>query len=119
MATEKWYTRPVFFVTDAEVSYEFYTRTLGFTEAWAYREEDRRRVLQVNRGTDCELILNQTPEKAGHSRIFVSLEADELENFKTELAQNKIPFEHTSWGYPMLAIRDPDGNELFISNVVD
>ena len=41
------YARPVFFVSDTERSLRFFVDQLGFSEDWAYKEEDRVYVCQV------------------------------------------------------------------------
>ncbi|MEM7125176.1 MAG: glyoxalase superfamily protein [Chloroflexota bacterium] len=109
---EKWYTRPVFFVTDVEVSLRHYCDLLGFAQAWDYHENGRTIVAQVNRGLECELILAEDAGRAGKSRVFISLEVGELATLQQELESRKIPFEQTFWGYPVIRIEDPDGNEM-------
>ena len=107
-----WYTRSVFFVTELERSLDHYQNLLGFSQAWNYREGEREIVAQVNRGTGCELILSEDPERAGKSRIFISLDADDLIAYQEELETKGIPLVRSWWGYPVIVIKDPDGNEM-------
>ena len=51
-----WYTRPVFFVKDAELAIDFYQQKLGFALDWNYQEDGRAFVCQVSR-PGFELIL--------------------------------------------------------------
>jgi catechol 2,3-dioxygenase-like lactoylglutathione lyase family enzyme len=110
------YARAVFFVNDAESSLQFYTQKLGFSEDWVYREEGRAYVLQVGL-FGFELILNQveddTRARAGHGRVFVGLEDDQIKPVLDHIAANGIETERRNWGQPTLVIRDLDANELF------
>ncbi len=110
------YARAVFFVRDAERSLRHYVEELGFSEDWNHREEGRTVVCQVG-WSGFELILNQvyepTRERAGHGRVFIGLEDDQIEPFRQHLAARAIPTERVDWGRPTLVIRDPDGNELY------
>lgn len=110
---DKWYTRPVLFVADLGRAVDFYTALLGFRKVWGYGQEDGETVCQVNRG-GCEIILATDPERAGRSRLFISLETDELQRLREELSARPIPAERSWWGYPVLTIKDPDGNELMV-----
>lgn len=110
------YARAVFFVRDAERSLRYYVEELGFAEDWNHREEGRTVVCQVG-WSGFELILNQvyepTRERAGHGRVFIGLEDDQIEPFRQHLAARAIPTERVDWGRPTLVIKDPDGNELY------
>jgi catechol 2,3-dioxygenase-like lactoylglutathione lyase family enzyme len=57
---QKWYARPVLFVSDLQVALRFYTDKLGFKKKWHARDGTGT-VCQVDRG-ECEIILC----KAGH-----------------------------------------------------
>jgi hypothetical protein len=64
-----------------------------------------------------ELILNQTSEqtqpRAGHGRVFIGLEDDQIEPIQRHIATKGIQTERRDWGQPTLVIRDLDANELF------
>jgi len=112
----KLYARTVFFVKDAERSLKFYTETLGFSLDWNYEEEGRAYVFQVDL-LGFELILNQTgpstEDRAGHGRLFIGLDDDQVDGFRKHIEENGIETTVVSWGNPTLVIRDLDGNELF------
>ena len=109
----EWYARPVLFVSDVERSLSFYIGQLGFLRGWQQEEGGRPVVAQVQRG-GCELILSsQWPDKVGRALIFVSLEQDVLLAVRTELEANGVAVKDGHWGYPVMAVQDPDGNELY------
>jgi catechol 2,3-dioxygenase-like lactoylglutathione lyase family enzyme len=110
-----WYARPVFFVSDLQRSLRFYLDVLGFTKKW-HEAEGKGTVCQVNR-SDCEIILTQEP-RADKSRIFLELDAGGLAEFQREIEERSIPHTMTWWGYDVIRIVDPDGNELFVCAVV-
>lgn len=110
------YARAVFFVKDARRSLRFYTEQLGFSVDWKDSEEDPPYVFQVSL-FGFELILNQvseqTRERAGHGRVFIGLEDDQIPPVRKHIAAKGIHTERVDWGRPTLVIRDPDQNELF------
>ncbi len=111
------YARTVFFVKDAERSLRFYTETLGFALDWKYEEQGRPFVFQVSL-LGFELILNQTgpytDDRAGHGRVFIGLDSDQVGRFRGHIKEQAIKTEIVQWGRPTLVIRDLDENELFI-----
>lgn len=109
---QRWYSRPVLFVSNTEKARQHYMELLGFTEDWNAKDDDRIIVSQVVRGTDCELILCEDPQRAGNARNFVALDDDVLKDFVKELESKDVPIEQSWWGYPVLVVKDSDGNEL-------
>ena len=109
---EKWYSRPIFSVSNMRNSLHYYCELLGFEQAWTYKEKTQVRVAQVSKG-DFELILTENLNRIGQARVFISLEKWEMEGLKKVIDLKQIPFEHDFWGYPMIKTSDPDGNELF------
>jgi catechol 2,3-dioxygenase-like lactoylglutathione lyase family enzyme len=111
-----FYARSVFFVKDAERSLKFYTETLGFSLGWTYQEQGRAWVFQVGL-LGFELILNQTEpsteDRAGHGRLFIGLEDDQVAAFRQHIDEKSIKTTVVPWGNPTLVIRDLDENELF------
>jgi catechol 2,3-dioxygenase-like lactoylglutathione lyase family enzyme len=109
-------SRSVFFVKDAERSLRFYTDKLGFTLDWNHQEDARAFVFQVSL-FGFQLILNQeedwTAGRAGHGRVFIGLDQDQVEPFRRHLRDKGIETAVLHWGAPTLVIRDMDGNELF------
>jgi catechol 2,3-dioxygenase-like lactoylglutathione lyase family enzyme len=119
-----WFARPVLHVTDVEASLAFYIKRLGFTSPWRYDEDGRAHVAQVDR-QGCALILADTwPEKTGKGLIFISLNVEPasheaavaaLNALRAELEAKGVPVKDGSWGYRLLVIDDPDGNQLFFN----
>ncbi len=107
----EWYSRPVFFVTDMKKACDFYCDVMGFKEAWSHEEEGNKIAAQMTRGS-CEIILNVNSERAGNSRLFIALEEEELEVLQKEIVEKSIESKRSFWGYPVIEIKDPDGNEL-------
>lgn len=108
-----WYSRPVLFVSDIERSVAFYRGQLGFREDWRYDEEGDRRIVQVSR-QECELILtSRWPDKVGGGLIFVSLDLDLVTATRAEFERRGVEVKDGRWGYPLMIIADPDGNELY------
>jgi catechol 2,3-dioxygenase-like lactoylglutathione lyase family enzyme len=108
--------RSVFFVKDAERALSFYTGTLGFALDWSHQEQGKAFVVQVNL-FGFQLILNQTEawtdNRAGHGRVFIGIDDDQVEPFRRHLAEKLIKTTVIHWGAPTLVIRDLDENELF------
>jgi catechol 2,3-dioxygenase-like lactoylglutathione lyase family enzyme len=108
-----WYARPVLFVTDIERSLDFYVGKLSFKSPWRYEEEARPRVAQVDRD-GCELILSsQWPDKTGKGLMFVSLNHDAFAPLRAEFESKGVKVTDGWWGYPVLVVGDPDGNQLY------
>ena len=119
-----WFARPVLHVTDVEASIRFYVDHLGFTSPWRYDEDGRARVAQVDR-QGCALILADTwPEKIGKGLMFISLNVEPatpeaataaVDALRAELEARGVLVKEGSWGYRLLVVADPDGNQLFFN----
>jgi catechol 2,3-dioxygenase-like lactoylglutathione lyase family enzyme len=116
-----WFARPVLHVADVEASLRFYVDRLGFTTPWRYGEDGKVHVAQVDR-QGCALILADTwPEKIGKGLIFISLNAEPeaqvaaLDALRGEFEAKGVPVKEGSWGYRLLVVDDPDGNQLFFN----
>jgi catechol 2,3-dioxygenase-like lactoylglutathione lyase family enzyme len=124
-----WFARAVLHVTDVETSLRFYVDRLGFTSPWRYGEDGRAHVAQVDR-QGCALILADTwPEKIGKGVVFISLNVESLndereareaataalDGLRAELAAKGMSVKDGSWGYRLLVIDDPDGNQLLFN----
>jgi uncharacterized glyoxalase superfamily protein PhnB len=119
-----WFARPVLHVRDVEASLLFYVDRLGFTSPWRYDEDGKVYVAQVDR-QGCALILADTwPEKIGKGLIFISLNVEPqtheaavaaLDALRAELEAKSVPVKEGSWGYRLLVVDDPDGNQLFFN----
>jgi catechol 2,3-dioxygenase-like lactoylglutathione lyase family enzyme len=116
-----WFARPVLHVTDVEASLRFYVDRLGFTSPWRYEEDGRAHVAQVDR-QGCMLILADTwPEKIGKGLMFISLAAERekqeaaLDALRADLEAKGVSVKEGSWGYRLLVVDDPDGNQFFFN----
>jgi catechol 2,3-dioxygenase-like lactoylglutathione lyase family enzyme len=120
-----WFARPVLNVSDVEASLRFYIERLGFTCPWRYNEEDGSAyVAQVDR-QGCALILaKKWPEKIGKGLMFISLNVEPdtheaavaaLDALRAELEAKGVLVKEGWWGYRLLVVDDPDGNELFFN----
>ena len=119
-----WFARPVLHVTDVEASLRFYVDQLGFTNPWRYEEDGKVHVAQVDR-QGCALIVADTwPEKIGKGLLFISLNVEPatynaavaaLDGLRAELEAKGVPVREGSWGYRLLVVDDPDGNQLFFN----
>ena len=120
--SNEWYARPVLFVRDIDRSVDFYVTQLGFTQNWRYEEEGKAWLAQVAR-QGCELILtrwdqhdgdvSQKPDKAGKGLMFISLDVEVLNALRAELEGRGVDVKDGQWGYRLMVIVDPDGNELY------
>ena len=116
-----WFARPVLHVADVEASLRFYVNRLGFTSPCRYDEDGRAHVAQVDR-QGCALILADTwPDKIGKGLMFISLNVEPetqiaaLDALRAELEARGVPVKDGSWGYRLLVVDDPDGNQLFFN----
>ena len=120
----EWFARPVLHVADVEASLGFYVQRLGFTLAWRHEEQERPIVAQVDR-EGCALILASTwPQKVGKGTMFVSLDpkpwskeaqATALDALRAEFTAAGIEVREGQWGYRVVVVEDPDGNELLFN----
>jgi catechol 2,3-dioxygenase-like lactoylglutathione lyase family enzyme len=112
--SNEWYARPVLFVSDINTSVDFYVKQLGFKQNWRFEDEAGKAwVAQVAR-PGCELILTaQWPDKAGNGLMFISLDAEVLNALRTELEGRGVDVKDGHWGYRLMVIVDPDGNEFY------
>jgi catechol 2,3-dioxygenase-like lactoylglutathione lyase family enzyme len=109
----EWFARPVLFVADIGRSVDFYVDQLGFTQSWRYEEEGTALVAQVER-QGCALILSaQWPAKVGSALMFISLEVEVLRALRVELEGKGVNVKDGYWGYRLMVVHDPDGNELY------
>jgi len=116
-----WFARPVLHVTDVAASIRFYVERLGFTTPWHHDEDGKPVVAQVER-QGCALILSsQWPEKVGKGLVFISLDAEPetqiaaLDALRAELEAKGVRVEDGSWGFRILVLGDPDGNQLYLN----
>ncbi|HEX8811248.1 MAG TPA: VOC family protein [Terracidiphilus sp.] len=124
----EWFARPIFNVSDVEASLRFYMDKLGFTIPWRYEEDGRVYVAQVDR-QGCSIILARTwAEKIGKGLLFVSLNVEPptpvaataaLDELRAELEGRGVAVKDGRWGYRLLVVDDPDGNQLLFNYPAD
>lgn len=68
-------------------------------------------VCQVNRG-ECEIILCKDATRRDKARLFIELTQDGLTELRREIIERSVPSKTSWWGYDVIQIDDPDGNEL-------
>ena len=107
-----WYMRPVFFVTDVQRAIEFYVGKLGFTKKW-HEAEGKGTVCQVDRGGG-EIILCEDANRKDRGRLFLELSRAGVDQLLKMVGERSIPTQKSWWGYEVLRIEDPDGNELLV-----
>jgi catechol 2,3-dioxygenase-like lactoylglutathione lyase family enzyme len=126
--SEVWYARPVLFVADIDRTLDFYVNRLGFTQGWRFEDEGKALVAQADR-QGCVLIFSsQWPDKVGKGLMFISLDLDPpppdelgteigraLDRLRAELEGRGVKVEDGQWGYRLLVVCDPDGNELYFN----
>jgi uncharacterized glyoxalase superfamily protein PhnB len=111
-AVHRWYARPVFFVADVHRAAGFYIDMLGFEKAW-HEADGSGTVCQVNRG-ECEIILCQDAARNDRGRLFIELTKEGVAALWQELRERSVPYSETWWGYDVIQIDDPDGNQLLV-----
>lgn len=106
----RWYTRPVFFVGDVNRAARFYVDMLGFEKGW-HSDDGAGTVCQVNHG-ECEIILCEDSTRRDKARLFIELTPEALADLRQEIVERNTPSKKSWWGYDVVQVDDPDGNEL-------
>jgi uncharacterized glyoxalase superfamily protein PhnB len=116
-----WFARPVLHVKNVEASLRFYVNQVGFTSPWRHNEDGKADAAQVDR-QGCALILADSwPEKIGKGLIFISLNVEPqaqvaaLDALRAEFQAKGVSVKEGWWGYRLLVVDDPDGNQLFFN----
>jgi catechol 2,3-dioxygenase-like lactoylglutathione lyase family enzyme len=112
MTEHVWYMRPVLFVTDIHRAIDFYVGKLGFTKKW-HEADGKGTVCQVDRG-GCEIILAEDAKRQARGRLFLELRREAVDGLLREVEERSISTKKLWWGYDVLQIEDPDGNELLV-----
>jgi len=108
--SNRWYARPVLFVSDIRRALDFYVGKLGFEKQW-HEAEGKGGVCQVHRA-DCEIILCESPDRHDRGRLYVELTREGLDQLLRETIERSTPTEESWWGSDVIKVVDPDGNEL-------
>ena len=118
------FARPVLHVSNVEGSLGFYAGRLGFMVPWrgGVGADGNADVAQVDR-QGCALILcEHWPEKVGTGLMFISLnvepetreaEVAAVDALRAEFEARGVAVREGRWGYRVLVVADPDGNQLF------
>jgi catechol 2,3-dioxygenase-like lactoylglutathione lyase family enzyme len=116
-----WFARAVLHVADVEASLRFYVERLGFTSPWRYDEGGKASVAQVERQGCAFILADNWPEKIGKGLMFISLNEEPeaqvaaLDALRAEFEAEGVAVKEGSWGYRLLVVDDPDGNQLFFN----
>ena len=124
---EQWYARAVLFVADIDHTLDFYDGRLEFTQNWRFEEAGKAFVAQADR-QGCALIFSsQWPGKVGKGLMLISLDLDTplerlsdevtvaLDGLRAEFESKGVEVQDGWWGYRVLVVTDPDGNELYFN----
>jgi catechol 2,3-dioxygenase-like lactoylglutathione lyase family enzyme len=107
-----WYARPVLFVADVQRALAFYVGKLGFEKKW-HEADGKGTVCQVDRG-GCEIILCEDATRGDRGRLFLELSREAVDQLLQETMERSVQTQRSWWGYDVLRIADPDGNELLV-----
>jgi catechol 2,3-dioxygenase-like lactoylglutathione lyase family enzyme len=120
----EWFSRPILNVADVEASLRFYVDQLGFTSPWRYDEDGKLCVAQVDRQGCAILLTDNWPHHVGKGLLFISLNVEPetpetataaLDALRSELTARGVAVKDGSWGYRLLVVEDPDGNQLLFN----
>ncbi len=84
---------------------------LGFTKKW-HEADGKGTVCQIDRGGGEIIICEDTRRDRG--RLFLELKKRRGRSLLKEVSEQSIRTQKIWWGYDVLRIEDPDGNELLI-----
>ena len=125
----EWFARPVLSVSNVEASMRYYIDKLGFTSPWQYKKEDSKvYVAQVDRQGCAILLVENWSEKTGKATLFISLNVEPetreaaiaaLDELRVELQSRGVAVKEGTWGYRILVVDDPDGNQLLFNYPAD
>jgi catechol 2,3-dioxygenase-like lactoylglutathione lyase family enzyme len=100
----------VLFVANVNRALRFYIDMLGFEKRW-HEGDGAGGVCQIDR-EGCEIILCEHDTRRDKARLFVELTVDGLAALRREIVERSVPSEKSWWGFDVIKIIDPDGNEL-------
>jgi len=109
----RWYARPVLFVADVNRAIHFYVDMLGFEKRW-HEGDGAGKVCQVDR-EGCEIILCEDAKRRDKARLFVELTPEGLADLRHQIVERSVASKESWWGYDVVQVDDPDGNELLFS----
>ncbi len=109
----RWYARPVTSVADVERAQDFYIGKLGFKQDWRFEEDGKPLVAQVGRGRAANLSCRPSGQTAWAKDgcSFRSIRRC-WTTARREFEAAGVEVEDGWWGYRVMIVHDPDGNEL-------
>ena len=119
-----WFARPILNVKDVDASLRFYVEKLGFTSPWRYDDDGQAHVAQVDRQGTAIILARSWPDSTGKGLIFVSLNVEPpthevataaLDSLRGQFEAKGVAVKDGSWGYRLLVVDDPDGNQLLFN----
>ena len=120
-----WFARPIISVKDVDASLRFYMDKLGFTSEWSFDDTHGKKfVAQVDRQGSAFILSQNWPEKVGKALLFISLNVEPetyenavaaLDALRAELESRGVSVKEGWWGYRLLVVDDPDGNQLLFN----
>ena len=119
-----WFARPILSVSNVEASLRFYIDKLGFTSPWRYDEHGSVYVAEVDRQGCAFILADKWQEKIGKGLMFISLNVEPetpaaaaaaLDALRAELESKGVAVKEGWWGYRLLVVDDPDGNQLLFN----
>ncbi|UWZ83347.1 VOC family protein [Occallatibacter riparius] len=124
----EWFARAILAVTDVEASLRFYIDQLGFSSPWRFDDDGRALVAQVERQGTALILAHNWPDQVGKGLIFISLNvepetpdalATALDELRSEFESKGVVVKNGRWGYRLLVVEDPDGNQLLFNYAAD
>ena len=70
------------------------------------------------RSIGLQIILCEDAPRRDKVRLFVELTREGLSEFRREISQRSVPNTVAWWGYDVIQVDDPDGNELLLPTEV-
>jgi catechol 2,3-dioxygenase-like lactoylglutathione lyase family enzyme len=104
------------YVKDIDESMNFYTKTMGFREAFSFKDKEGKPTLvylQINRDTFLELAPASADHPVGFSHV--GIWADDLKTAVTALRQRGVKVEDIRTGFtkaPLTNVTDPNNLRL-------
>lgn len=123
-----WFARTILAVTDVEASLRFYIDQLGFTSPWRFDDGGKALVAQVERQGTALILAGNWPHQVGKGLIFISLNVEPetpesltaaLDELRAEFEAKGVAVKEGRWGYRLLVVADPDGNQLLFNYPAD
>ena len=120
-----WFARPIINVKSVDASLRFYMDKLGFNSEWSFNDNNGEAfVAQVDRQGSAFILAQTWQDKVGKGLIFISLNVEPetyenavaaLDALRTEFESRGVTVSDGEWGYRLLVVDDPDGNQLLFN----